>query len=212
LVILNIDKNWLFKSEKALDRLNDLYPYYWEYHNVLYPILSSHSRLIDLQLMFISYQLNSTIVHTLYYYFFPQMDNKGFRPLIGKIKQSDNIIKSESHVINKDLRELDKNFILSFLKFIDNAQNRDIKLVLVVSPSLIKTASSKNTSMDTMRMIADEQKIPIIDFSDDYRFNSNYDLFYDRGHLNYEGARIFSETLAKILKENDNNILKEFTR
>ncbi|NHE58594.1 hypothetical protein [Cyclobacterium plantarum] len=203
-VILNLDEDWLYDSEEFNERLADLHPYYWDFRKELDPILSLSSEFITFKLLFSSYQTNSTLVHALKYFFVPQMDYKGFRPLNQKMEKSfppinEPLISKEK---NEESKIINKNFALMFEEFINDAKLHNVKLIFTVSPQLLQfDRMNVNSSLTLMKIIAEKNRIPIFDFSEDRTFIKKYHLFNDPGHLNNDGAIIFTKLLANKLQE-----------
>lgn len=203
-IILNVDSRWLNESQDAYDRLHDLHPYYWDYYNILKPILSLNSRFIDFKLLFKTYQTNSTHLHMIYYYFSPQADFQGYKPLYGNFKKLPDVEKESKNRIKLKEREIDQNFVNAFSKFISNAKNKNIKLIFSVSPTIfgVDIDSPNNNSMMKLKEIAELEKIPLYDFSNDARFKNRDDLFFTDGvHLNDEGAQLLSNLLIEKMKD-----------
>ncbi len=206
LIILNVDSYWLFESQKVYDRLIDLRPYYGNHHDILKPVLSLQSRCTDLKMLFKSYQTNSTILHAIKYYFFPQNDLDGYMPFNENKK---NCVFSEYKTpgSNEEINlALDDHFIAAFASFIKNAKNKNIRMVIGVSPNYYGDDASTNRSMDVMRSIAVNEQIPWYDFSHDRHFKNKSEFFYDIDHLNSKGADLFTELFVAFLRAD--NILE----
>ncbi|MEW7278523.1 hypothetical protein ABW636_07995 [Aquimarina sp. 2201CG1-2-11] len=196
IMILNIDENFLFKSDIAYDRLADLYPYYEDYKDELESILSLKSKLLNFQLFFKAYQSNSTIVHVIRYFLSPQIDTNGYRPLYGKINPS----KDQQHddVFEKEyIEEIDENFVNSFTEFIYNARKNNVKLIFVTSPTFYEVDLSKNLSYNMMVELSEKENIQFLDFFNDEEFYGKEELFHDKSHLNDTGARIFTKKIIE---------------
>jgi hypothetical protein len=205
LIILNIDEDWMVQSEDAYDKLADLHPFYWENRDILKPIFKLRSNFIDLILFFKCYQTNSTIVHVIKYFLFPQPDFDGYRPLYGHMEPPTKTINKINNVSKEKVEEIDENFVNAFKSFIIDSKINNINLFFVVTPVVWGADYSKSSSMNIMRTIAEKENIPFYDFSNDIRFLNNYDLFYDDSHLNHEGAVFFTEILVEIIKTNKIN-------
>lgn len=204
LIILNIDQDWMYESKEAYERLADLHPYYWDYKTELDPVLSLNTRFHTLKLLFRSYQTNSSIVHVIKYFLQPQEDFNGYRPLYTKMdkpKPSDlSIVNFE--IKTEESQRIDSNFIIMFKDFINNTKKNNIGLIFVISPHISHSYGGKvNRSLELMKSIALKDNIPLIDFSNSKAFNEQYQLFNDPSHLNNDGAILFSNSLADILKE-----------
>lgn len=196
LVVLNIDDIWLYERNDNYDRLSDFHPYYWGHREILKPLLSLKSKLIDFRLTLKSYQFNSTIVHAIKYFFSPQKDFEGYLPLKGEIK---GVQKKKVEDENYVLPPLDPNFIAAFQSFIKTTRENNIDLVIVISPWFEKNDFSNNKSMQALLQITKDKKVPVLDFYNDERFLYKKDLFNDTSHLNDKGARYFSELVSKHL-------------
>lgn len=192
-IILNIDGEWLYKSNEAYERLSDLHPYYWDNRAILKPILSKHTRLLDFKLLFKSYQMNSTIIHIAKYYGSPQKDFDGYTPLFGQMKAD---ADSTIMITQEAEGELDPAFIAAYKSFIARAREKKIDLIFVVSPTFYRTDFSNNVSFQTMKEIAAQEHVPLFDFTNDPIFVGKAALFNDDAHLNDTGARLFSQEVA----------------
>ena len=191
LIILDISYNWLVYSPEAYERLSVLHPYYWDFRQELEPIFSIKSKYNNIKLLPIAFQMNSTIIHSLYYYFKPQNDYKGYLPIHKK-----NSLKSNKNIITNDF-SIDENFINMLNEFISCAKENNIDLIFTVSPHLpYKYSENVNKSRDLMLSIIDSNNIKLIDFSNNKYLVNDQSLFYDTTHLNHNGAIIFSEILA----------------
>ncbi|WP_299179774.1 hypothetical protein [uncultured Aquimarina sp.] len=198
LFILNIDEDFLYSSDIAYDRLNDLHPYYNEFKDELRPLFRLNSKFIDVEMFFKSYLLNSTIIHILRYYASPQKDYKGYRPLHGTLRKDQ--INSHLINVNDQDQEIDENFVSALRQFIDNSKSNNIDLVFVISPTLRKI-SSDNKSLTLINEIADKEEIRVLDFSQDKNFNNRLDLFHDPSHLNDKGARYFTKLVSEHINQ-----------
>ncbi len=196
LIILNIDKDFLFTSQEAYDRLGDLHPYYEEHREELKPILGLKSKLVDVKLFFKSYQTNSTIVHAIRYYLSPQVDYKGYRPLQGEANP-DQKLQDDIKILSN---EIDPNFESALYRFIETARNKDVKLVFVTSPKLYRVDTSNNASFNRIKEIAKEKNVMFIDFFNAEEFLKQYELFHDPSHLNHNGAKKFNTLIIDQIK------------
>lgn len=196
IIILNIDENCLFESQKSYERLADLHPYYLDYSNSIRPILKLKSKMDYLKLYLKSYSFNSTIVHIVRYILSPQLDQSGYVPLYGKmtppINKPQTSIKQNRETI-KNL--IDVNLVNALHSFIQTARINNINLFFVASPK-IDGIPFNSDSNDLIREIAKNENIPFIDFNSDKNFIGAYELFNDGNHLNNVGAILFSELLS----------------
>lgn len=198
LIILSIDRDFLYNNPEAYDRLSDLHPYYWQNRAILKPILGKESAWIDFKLLFKAYQMNSTLVHAFRYLIAPQEDYKGYSPLNNKLSIPEKL--QDEIVVVKDIYGIDAYFEESFSVFIVEAKTRNIPLLLVTSPNLEKTDYTLDRSFNKMKAIAESAEIPVIDFSNHTSFVHQYQLYHDDTHLNDEGATLFSNLLVPQIK------------
>ena len=115
---------------------------------------------------------------------------KGWKPLDGQL---DTIgLKAEEfpfRVHQEKLQLLER--------FIQDCQAKDIKLGFIISPMYICT---KQDVYKEPRDMAKQHNIPFFDYFRDPQFTGHAELFYDYGHLNREGATIFSKKVSNDLK------------
>lgn len=102
--------------------------------------------------------------------------------------------------------EIDREVISIFCDFIESCQDENINTYLVYSPEYIEGqhyVKNRAEMMNIFDSIADEYKIPLIDYSNHpISFDKQY--FYNASHMNIRGATLFSQDLGKkLLKLND---------
>jgi len=202
LIILNIDPNGLFKLGRGYTTLSDFHPYYWDFRSFLKPVLNLESKSLDYTLRLKSYQYSSTLIHAAKYFLSPQKDDKGYLPLFDKMDPPKMSTPEAAIIANmRETDEIDTNLVSAYKSFINTANDKDIKLLFVISPTPFGTDVPENISLNKIIAMADANNVPIIDFSDDDRFYSNYALFKDDTHLNDVGAHMFSKSVAEIIKK-----------
>ena len=202
LIVLNIDESFLFKSDIAYNRLHDLHPYYQDFKNELRPILGLNSSLINFKLFFKSYRTNSTLIHALRYHLSPQIDYKGYRPLDDKmtLDKVDTYKKTPSE--KEFIEEIDDFFVEALKNFISEAKQNNVKLLFVTSPNLIERDHSNNESLNRIKKIADLEGVPFLDFLNSPQYMNQLELFHDPSHLNDDGAKLFTSTMAHFINSN----------
>lgn len=115
---------------------------------------------------------------------------KGWKPLDGVL---DTIgIKAEEYPF-----AVDSERVNLLERFIIECQGRNIQLFIIVSPMYI---CSKEDVFKVPRELANKRHIPFIDHYRDSVFVGHPELFYDFGHLNRKGAKIYSEMIANEIK------------
>ena len=115
---------------------------------------------------------------------------KGWKPLDGQIDTID--IKAEEYpfpIHQEKLQLLER--------FIQKCQAHDIKLCFIVSPMYI---SSEEDVFHVPRELAAKYDVPFIDHYRDSTFTGHPELFYDFGHLNRQGAMIYSKMVCEELR------------
>ena len=116
---------------------------------------------------------------------------KGWKPMNGRLDTTG--LKVEEYPFPVDSERV------SLLKhFIDDCQRHHIQLILTVSPMYV---CSKKDVFKLPRDLAAQYHIPFIDHYCDTSFTGHSEYFYDFGHMNRRGAELYSEQLAKELKE-----------
>lgn len=115
---------------------------------------------------------------------------KGWKPLDGIMDTTG--VKAEEYSF-----PIDQKRISLLERFIKDCQQRNIQLIIIVSPMYI---CSKEDVFKIPRELAAEYNIPFIDHYRDTTFVGQAELFYDFGHLNRKGAEIYSERICKELK------------
>jgi hypothetical protein len=195
LIILDLENIALFEFEQHYDRISDFSPYYWEYRDILKPIIGKNSQFIDLQMAFKSLRLNSTILLFLKHITGRIKDSMGYIPLYGKMasyKEKEEFEYSDS--------VLDSGFMDALEIHITNAKENDVEIIIVCSPLFYKD-ESQNRSLEKIKEITAKHKVRFIDYSIDERFNNKPELFANSYHLNNKGAELFSRVLAERIKK-----------
>lgn len=196
IILLNVDDYFLYNTPVAYERLNDLYPYYDDYRDELYPILKLNSDFIDLKLFFKAYQTNSTLVHALRYYAAPQFTFNGYRPLFGKVSES-SLIKMT--IYKEYTEEIEGDFVWALKEMVREAKSEKVTLVFVTSPNIMKKNLQNNRSFIKIEEIAKQGKIPFLNYYNDKRFLNQNTLYHDISHLNDDGARYFTKIVSQDL-------------
>ncbi len=116
---------------------------------------------------------------------------KGWKPLDGQL---DTIgLKAEEFPF-----KVHQQKVQLLERFIQDCQTKNIKLCFMVSPMYICT---NQDVYKVPRDLAKQYSIPFFDYFRDFQFMGHAELFYDYGHLNREGATIFSEKVCDELKD-----------
>ena len=144
------------------------------------------------KMMSMLYRYNSKFMQNVTDYVHPifKIEGNGFLPIPGsldtlKIRQDN---KSKNVVVDK--QKLD--YIAEFIN-----DTKDIRKVFVFSP--IWYGLDEETKI-YVREICEEEKIPIVDFSNDSKYVHSNQFFSDGSHLNSRGADEFTKDLIKYIK------------
>jgi len=116
---------------------------------------------------------------------------KGWKPLDGQMDTTG--LKAEEFpfpIHQEKFRLLER--------FIQDCQAKDNRLCLIVSPMYICTGQDV---FKAPRDLAKQYGIPFYDYFCDLQFMVHAELFYDYGHLNREGAILFSKKVSNDLKD-----------
>lgn len=198
-ILLTLDPNWLYHSQKTYDLLADLHPYYWKYKQSINPVIALKSKYEPWKMFSNAYRYNSTIVHIIKYFFIPQEDYKGYRPLYGTALLPE--VNPEDIPLVKKEEALDSNFIKALTQFTERAISKDIKVVFAISPRYNRVDYSQNESFIKIKSIAKQYKIPFYDYLFHDAFLNQPDLFYDAIHLNHKGALKYSKLISTHMEE-----------
>ena len=197
LIIWENDMNFLF--EDSSDPLESLFPYYDKNEYITKVInenvpstesFSLHSRL---------YQYNSTIQRIMIRYANRKNHSderlKGFEPMPNK-KHITPLVKDERNMSNKEVSEKKAERLRNT---ICRVKDKGIQLVIVDSPKYVKQ-SCENNSKATMISICNEYNIPIIDNTQLADIVAHPEFFYDRSHLNENGAKAYTKIFLEQLQ------------
>ncbi|NCD00130.1 MAG: hypothetical protein EOL95_10575 [Bacteroidia bacterium] len=200
IILLNIEEKWFYASQSSYDRLADLNPYYLKYRATLKPIFSRDSSFREFPLYLKSYQMNSTLIHTLRYIIAPQPDIYGYVPLYGKLKAPENFRNKKATRINQNIQQkIDMNCYKALDSFCKTAALHDTKVIFIISPGIY--LQNQFETLPLYNQLAIKHNIPVWNFSSNREFLYHYDLFNDNHHLNNDGAELFTSLLVQKIKE-----------
>ena len=115
---------------------------------------------------------------------------KGWKPLDGQLDTTGLKAEEFPFPIHQEKLQL-------LERFIQDCQSKGIRVSFIVSPMYICT------DLDVFKVprdLAKRYNIPFFDYFRDPQFMGHAELFYDYGHLNREGAAIFSKKVCNDLK------------
>ena len=203
-IVLDVDPSMLYYSSDAYDRLAELRPFYYLYPEIIGPALDHRSNLETLFLQSKLYQYNSTLAHVIRYWVSPQPDSNGYRPAYGVMRAPTAEEEREEAATGRAFRanrKLDPVMIEALKRFSEDALRKNIHIFFFVSPGALPYDAEDNASLLKIKAIADETGVPLFDHRNDPGFLRNYMLFYDSGHLNDNGARLYSRMVAETIRQ-----------
>ena len=115
---------------------------------------------------------------------------KGWKPLDGQMDTTGLVAEEFPFPIHQKKLQL-------LERFIQDCHAKGIRLSFIVSPMYICT---EQDVYKVPRDLAKRNNIPFFDYLRDPQFMGHAELFYDYGHLNREGAIIFSKKVCNDLK------------
>jgi hypothetical protein len=191
MIIYNFDAHEFSKNQESYDILSFLLPYY-EKHPEIRPIVNLRSPYEKYKLLSKIYPYNSSIftiaIGNTELNKRRRGDIDGYVPL--------------TTIWNEPIRDgntfidykLDSNKIKTYESFIKDCINLKIKLYVVCPPLFIKP-NYTSSSIILGKKITDKFNIKFLDFSKDSAILNDAKLFADVGHLNNEGAYVFSNKI-----------------
>lgn len=192
----------LEKGQKDYDRISSLLPYY-EDHEEIRNIIELKSPYERLKLVSKIYPFNSEILTiamgNLEINKKTNSDNKGYVALYKEWQASIDSIDNSSDY------EIDSNKLEAFRVFINTAKKSGAKVYVTFSPIFVKY--NRSQEIEICKEICSAENVPFWDYSKDKLFLNNNSLFQDIGHLNHNGALIFSNLVCHSIKDDINKIM-----
>jgi hypothetical protein len=178
------------------DRLSILLPYY-QRHPEVRGVVNLRSRFENLKLLSKIYPFNSQVIdiisrnlHTNKNEFAADEQN-GFIPLTDTIDAKGDIFINNTY----DDYVIDATLVNAYKLFIGECLKHHIRLYIFVSPELA-TNYLKRKSIKLASKIAAISHIPFFDYTDTLSIKKKV-YFKDFGHLNMNGAKIYSSMVIK---------------
>jgi len=189
IVILDLSPNVII-DDKSYMKLNTLLPYYKNYTSFK-EILHLDSKFSNLELVSNLYIYNS-VIYDFLRSVFENDDNKnsGFVPLDSHM---DSLNFTPVYLDNK---HFDTNKITYLHKIINLCEEKNIKLIGVISPTYRKF-DINNKIINELRDIFESKSLKFYDYSNFSKVYNKQEYFKDQLHLNSKGAEIFSREFAK---------------
>ena len=194
-IILDFGGSFTY-SQKDLDRLSALMPYY-ENNKEIGHIIKLKSRFEAIKIYSKTYRFNSMLASIIKGNFFQDDSNKynGYKPLLGQIDPE--IIYSEN--IKQSNLNIDEDKLYILEEFFHLSKKNNIELFVVYSPFFEKLSSTHDETLEIVKLLSKKYSFEFIDFSSDDEFLGKNHLFKDKDHLNNIGSNMFTEKLMKII-------------
>ncbi|SMD46292.1 hypothetical protein SAMN00777080_4974 [Aquiflexum balticum DSM 16537] len=198
-VIINVENDFLKAKDRssAFERAGFLRPFY-KTHLPIQPILDKISKSEHIMIKSDLYAFNSSFYYLLRPFVFQGVDGKredmGWKPLSGTMA----LQKGKPKIVKESDSELSPLFVELFEKFVSDLNSNGTKVFICISPDFGRIVQETST----LNYLKSMKGINLIDFSSNTEFITNYKLYKDRDHLNIQGARLFSQALAKEIAEN----------
>ena len=178
-------------GDNSYDRLSSLLPYYRE-HEELHQIIELKSPYEKIKLLSEIYPFSSRVQQIIRGNMesnkIKESDDKGYVALHGSWKADLDTVD------NYPRFGLDSLKIDAFRLLIHKAKEAGSKVFIIRSPVFIKTTWNDDAEICLEQSKAED--IKFWDFSQDTLFLNHKNLFMDTGHLNHEGALIFSKIIS----------------
>lgn len=200
IVILDFVRGEFIRYPDSYDKLSSLLPYY-KTHPEMRSIIELKSTYEKIKLLSSIYPYNSSVVAIAVGNTKINMQKKsdinGYMPIK---KVWDGLISIDS---NYSKNELDHTKIDLYESFIQDCKNSKVKVFIICSPYPVKS-NHADYSIILGKEIAKKYNVTFLDYSNDSIFINNPKLFADIGHLNDDGAHLFSnrliDTISQIIK------------
>ena len=190
------------KGAEDYDRMAALLPSYRS-HEEIRKIVDLRSRYEKYKLISEIYPFNSQILTIAGGNFEStkkkKSDTKGYIPLYNEWKSKIDSVKSYTTYETDSNSIVDVNKLLEFEEFLCDAKKSGVRVFAIYSPIFLKF--HENKEIEICKGICENENVPFWDFSKDTLFLNNNLLFKDIGHLNNNGAIVFSNIVVRKIKK-----------
>jgi hypothetical protein len=192
IIVLDLLNDELYNKSESYDRLSELLPYCrdhaalsfveplrgpFEKYKMTSQIYPFNSLLISIA------SGNSSISKNRF------VEHNGYLPLFGEFQGE---LEESQPTIEK---EIDPHKLAIYNLFIKDCKAHKIKLYITISPYL--KLLPENSSTKLIENIARKNDVPFYNFSNDGHFVQHRKFFWDPGHLNNEGALLFTKLISQ---------------
>ena len=193
LVIYDIFEDFLCDAE--VDDLEFSAPFYWK-DTIVRRYLDGIGLKERILMKSSLYRYNGKLFRIVSSILEPAAPNDGYE---SKSKQGTNIDLAKFDKVAEapmPSLELDGYTLDNFENVLKKYSSAGVPLVIVSSPRFRPTDNNKR-----LAAICEKYGIPFIDFYDMPYFNNHPELFYDTGHLNDDGAHVYTAMFFEQLKQ-----------
>lgn len=178
-------------TEESSNYLTRIYPYYKNNGHVKQIVDELHPKEY-IKLAFQGYVYNSQFIRI-----FDGRNNnsKGYVPLTPRTDVFDG--EETTELPEGEVYKISDKTKSYFIKFLDKAVSSGSKVYVYVPPVLEKINMQY---LNTIKSIAENAGAQLLDYSTDFSLLNNKKLFNDRIHLNHDGAKILTNKIIAILK------------
>jgi hypothetical protein len=195
LIVLNLD--WSLYDSESFDKLGVLLPYYSN-HPEIRDIIEKRSRFEKVKLLSRIYPFNSSMYTIGQQFFGTPRDTikNGFNPISRSFKINYDGLKKDLSVIP----QIHPAKLEAYNGFIKQCKENRVNLIFTISP--VYDSTFVNTGLFLFAdSLAKSNNIRLINFAVNDAFYNKDLLFLDHGHLNNQGANLFSEMIADSLSK-----------
>jgi hypothetical protein len=192
IIVLDLLNDELYQKTESYDRLSELLPYCKDHAALgfIEPLrgpfekFKMRSQIYPFNSLLITIASgNSSISKNRF------VEHNGYLPLVGEFKGDVDGPQQEQN------RQIDQQKLSIYNSFIKDCKAHNIKLYITISPYL--KVLPENSSMKLIEDIARKNGVPFYNFSNDEHFVRHRNFFWDPGHLNNEGAVLFTKLISQ---------------
>lgn len=204
IIILDFSPGEFAKTTDNYDRLSALLPFY-KSHPEMRSIIERRSKFEKVKLISYIYPYNSALLNILSQNATLPAEKKedvqGYLPLTKTWSDSIQVENTTTKY------KVDSITVNTYESFIRDCKNSKVQLYIVCSPFFIKR-SHIDYSVQLANQIARKYDVQFFNYVTDTNFINHATLFEDPAHLNNDGAKLFSVTVAdRIAKEQNKNLI-----
>lgn len=198
IVVLDVAPN-IMMDLKQYDKLTALYPLVDKF-DAFASIVRLNPDFKPVLMYSNAYRYNSTAFQFFYEFVSPINMYDAYVGIDGHISERTIIESKENNVVEISKKEI--KLLLQQLKFIDKinklCESNKIPFIVLISPSYFEN-NTISTAKEKIIGHLQSKSIMCKDYSLDIDFYGKQELFKDILHLNREGARFYSEKVARML-------------